>query len=328
MFLSRYLPTEFWISWTLIDAAHTQAMDTLDPDDLIKIQVAHLEKEKRDLTERLRIVSKRVDHIERAFRKEERPLLAEDYELQQADDRESFEANAKATLAASRERHALDMDTKRRLLRMMDDYKSKRDVIVERRNDEFKRRKAVAQKKIDEEKAKRRASLLRAQEEARKQREEEERHIREAEEEARRREEGETPASYYQLTADCVLQPFVLKKTRDEPKKKKLVLQKKPSFVRKKNAFRPNVRNEQRSVLKLQRQRACNNSAKKKLFVVPRRGGRQPRLRPYLSGRLRRTGGGVDHSRPKPRPRARELIRLVLYPRDPLPRPSTGRRRS
>src|SRR5882724_11373242 len=101
-------------------------MDTPDPDDLIKIQVAHLEKEKRDLTERLRIVSKRVDHIERAFRKEERPLLAEDYQLQQADDRESFAANAKAMLASSRERHALDMDTKQRLLRMMSDYKSKR----------------------------------------------------------------------------------------------------------------------------------------------------------------------------------------------------------
>lgn len=165
-------------------------MDTSDPDVLIRMQVAHLEKEKRDLNERLRIVSKRVDHVERAFRKEERPLLAEDYERQQADDRESFEMNAKATLAASKEKHAIDMATKQRMSRMLDDYHVKHDVLMVKRNEEFKKRQAAAQKLIDEEKAKRRATILKAKEEERRKKEEEERLIREAEEEERRRQEG------------------------------------------------------------------------------------------------------------------------------------------
>ena len=165
-------------------------MDTSDPDVLIRMQVAHLEKEKRDLNERLRIVTKRVDHVERAFRKEERPLLAEDYKQQQADDRESFETNAKAYLAASKEKHAMDMATKKRLLRMMDDYHARYDVMMEKRNEEFNRRKLAAQKKIDEEKASRLATALKAKEEERLKREEEVRQIRMVEEEKRRQQEG------------------------------------------------------------------------------------------------------------------------------------------
>jgi translation initiation factor 3 subunit A len=167
-------------------------MDTSDPDVLLRMQVAHLEKEKRDLNERLRIVSKRVDHVERAFRKEERPLLAEDYEQQQADDRESSEANTKAALAASKEKHATDMATKARLLRMMGDYHARHAAMMEKRNEEFEKRKLAAQKKIDEEKAKRRAADLKAKEEARIQIEEEERQKRKAEEEERQLQQGKS----------------------------------------------------------------------------------------------------------------------------------------
>jgi translation initiation factor 3 subunit A len=43
------------------------------------MQVAQLEKETKELNKRLRmhIIVKRVDHTERAYRKEERPLLAQ-----------------------------------------------------------------------------------------------------------------------------------------------------------------------------------------------------------------------------------------------------------
>jgi hypothetical protein len=46
-----------------------------------------MDREKRELNERMRIVAKRLDHIERAFRKAELPLLADDYARQQADDK-------------------------------------------------------------------------------------------------------------------------------------------------------------------------------------------------------------------------------------------------
>ncbi|KAJ7834305.1 hypothetical protein B0H13DRAFT_2109995, partial [Mycena leptocephala] len=49
----------------------------------------------------MRIV-KRVDHIERAYRKEERPLLALDYDQQQATDRETFAASQTGYKEAAR----------------------------------------------------------------------------------------------------------------------------------------------------------------------------------------------------------------------------------
>jgi translation initiation factor 3 subunit A len=35
------------------------------------MQVAQLEKEKTEMNERLRVIAKRIDHVERAFHKEE-----------------------------------------------------------------------------------------------------------------------------------------------------------------------------------------------------------------------------------------------------------------
>ncbi|KAF8527868.1 hypothetical protein BU17DRAFT_38847 [Hysterangium stoloniferum] len=159
-----------------------EEIDTSDPDALIRMQVAHLEKEKRELNERLRIVSKRVDHLERAFRKEERPLLSEDYERQQADDREAYEATLKDTIVASKEKFTMDMVTKKRLSRILGDYKGHRELIMGRRQEELNVRKAAAQVKINEEKAKRRATILKTREAERKKKEEEERLAREAEE--------------------------------------------------------------------------------------------------------------------------------------------------
>lgn len=65
-------------------------METYNTENLITIQVAQLEKDKKELQERLRIGSKRIDHIERSYLKEERSLLDQDYEVQQKTDRETF----------------------------------------------------------------------------------------------------------------------------------------------------------------------------------------------------------------------------------------------
>src|SRR6202034_2091797 len=121
-----------------------QDMENLNTDDLMKLQVEQLEKEKKDLNQRLRIVAKRVDHIERAYRKEERPLLGQDYEEQQANDRLTFEAVQKARIEGSKISHQRDIETKKRLSRMMDDYKSRRDVIAGKRGDDYARRQAIA----------------------------------------------------------------------------------------------------------------------------------------------------------------------------------------
>ena len=49
-------------------------------EGLITIQFARLEKEKKEISEGLRVIAKRIVHTERAYREEEQPLLAEAYQ--------------------------------------------------------------------------------------------------------------------------------------------------------------------------------------------------------------------------------------------------------
>lgn len=242
-----------------------QDMDTLNTDRLMELQVKQLEKEKKELNERLRIVGKRVDHIERAYRKEERPLLGKDYEEQQANDRSTFEAVQKARIEGSRLSHKQDLETKQRMARMMSDYRSRRDVLAAKRGDEFTKRKDAATKKIEEEKTKRRNAVFKA-------REEEDRRL-EAEERARQEEEEEEE----RLEAGTLIIPivllFYLTVFQNVSPRRRGLLQKrklpkplpKPRNVRQKRKPRHRVKHEKRNVRLQQRQLGSKCSAKKKL---------------------------------------------------------------
>ncbi|KAI0698023.1 hypothetical protein BC835DRAFT_1336515 [Cytidiella melzeri] len=166
-------------------------MENLNTDSLMRLQVEQLEKEKKELAERVRVATKRLDHIERAYRKEERPLLVKDYEIQQANDKAAHEIAQKSRIETARLAHQQDLATKKRLLRIMDDWKAYRESVINKRGDEFAERKEASQRKIAEEKAKRRAAVLKEREEERLRREEEERIAREKEEEERRALEAE-----------------------------------------------------------------------------------------------------------------------------------------
>ncbi|KZS87690.1 hypothetical protein SISNIDRAFT_419271 [Sistotremastrum niveocremeum HHB9708] len=164
-------------------------MENLNTDSLMKLQVEQLEKEKRETSERLRIISKRIDHLERAYRKEERPLLAEDYAHQQAEDLAVFQASAQARREAARLAHDADLQNKARLGRMMDDYINTRGVMAGKRGEEFARKREAANRKIEEEKSARRKAIAKSKEEERKKREEEEKKRKEEEEAIRKAEE-------------------------------------------------------------------------------------------------------------------------------------------
>ncbi|KAG7087346.1 hypothetical protein E1B28_013322 [Marasmius oreades] len=157
-----------------------------DTGDLISLQVQHIEKEKRELNQRLRVVAKRIDHLERAYRKEERPLVAQDYERQHANDRDTFEAVQKLRKETARTEHQRALETKKRLSRVMEDYLKRKDVLIAKKGEEFAKKRDAALRKIEEEKTKRKRAILASREEERKHREEEERIRREKEEEERR----------------------------------------------------------------------------------------------------------------------------------------------
>jgi translation initiation factor 3 subunit A len=165
-------------------------VENLNTDNLMRLQVEQLEKEKKERESRLRVIAKRIDHNERAYRQEERPLLAKDYELQQASDRATFEQIQKGRIDAARLAHKRDLETKKRLSRILPEFEARKTMILEKRSAEYARKQAAAQAKIEEEKAKRSAVLLEAREEERLRQEAAESARREAEELERIKEEG------------------------------------------------------------------------------------------------------------------------------------------
>lgn len=246
------------------DALLHQKLETYDTEGLIVIQVAQLEKEKKELSERLRIVAKRVDHIERAYRKEERPLLDKDYEEQQKNDRETFELVQKTRKEGSKLAHQEDMATKARLSRMLDDYDARKEAIAAKKSSDFAKRKAAAQKKIEEEKTKRRNAVLKQREEERQRREQEEKQRQEEEEEAQRFEEGKldhlSDKKYWLIYTQNVLQrkSVAVKKRRPQqlPLKLKNAKQKR-KFLQLASSARRNVPPHSSKLV-------CSNNEKKK----------------------------------------------------------------
>jgi translation initiation factor 3 subunit A len=174
-----------------------QKLENYDTEGLITIQVAQLEKEKRELNEKLRIIAKRIDHIERAYRKEERPLLAQDYAEQQKSDREKYLVTQAAHKEASYQAHLENIETKKRLARMMGDYKVRKEVLMEKRGVEYEKRVQNAKRKMDEEKEKRKRMVMKQREEEEAKREREEAERRRKEEDAERIERGMSVFSFY-----------------------------------------------------------------------------------------------------------------------------------
>lgn len=251
-----------------------QELDNLNTDNLMRLQVQQLEKEKKDMQERTRIIAKRLDHIERAFRKEERPLLDHDYEQQQAEDRIAFEIAKKTRLEAARRAHEEDLETKNRLSRVMEDYKARREYYISKRGDEFAKLREDSARKIEKEKAKRREAVLKAREEERRRIEEEERILREKEEEERRLEEG-LCILYFLTTLKLIgIKQNVLQKRRGSGRKRRRRrLQRKQRNVRRKRKGLNCVDSAKRNVRKPFIRHSYSDSARRRLkpdvhFVV------------------------------------------------------------
>lgn len=139
----------------------------MDTTKLIQLQVSQIDREKKELNDKQRIITKRIDHLERALRKAELPLLEEDYERQKADDKAAHEAAAAATIATAEQTHREAVEAKHRLSRMVDDYNALRRKIAGQREVDLQKKKAEAKQKIDKAKAERREKVLKEREQAR-----------------------------------------------------------------------------------------------------------------------------------------------------------------
>jgi translation initiation factor 3 subunit A len=171
-----------------------EEIENSDVKTLLDLKVSRLQTEQKELSDRLKQISKRLDHTERAFRKEEIPLLEKDYEKQQKTDKSIYEATRKATLAAAKEQHEESMALKARFSRIIGDYNTYKSKIEEQRRQAVEAKQRAANEAIEKEKEERIALWREKREEYMKMREAEEaeRARREAEERERtEREERE-----------------------------------------------------------------------------------------------------------------------------------------
>jgi translation initiation factor 3 subunit A len=183
-----------------IDIEIPADITSLDSGRIRALKLSALEKEKNALADQLRITGKRIDHLERAYRREEVKHLPKDYETQMEHDRRAYEIATEGTLRESEEKHKEAVALKHRLTRLVPFYQGYVNQVREQRKTQFDKRKKSAEKELHDkmqarikEVRERRAREKREQEEKeRAQREEEERLAHEAEqkeaEEAARRE--------------------------------------------------------------------------------------------------------------------------------------------
>jgi translation initiation factor 3 subunit A len=171
-------------------------------EDAIKEQI----KERQEMERKLVRLAKSMDHLERAKREEEVPLIEAAYKVKMAEDEQLHQELQLQNAEKHRKSWETNVEEKKRLAKMGADKDSFAEAIVERRSEEFEALRIAREEKINElrtlrknerEVARRRAYMRRLQqieEDDKAAKEEEERERRMAEErerEAARREEEE-----------------------------------------------------------------------------------------------------------------------------------------
>ncbi|KAF2095526.1 eukaryotic translation initiation factor 3 subunit A, partial [Rhizodiscina lignyota] len=170
----------------------------LDTGAIRAIKIRALEKEKSKLSDTLRITARRVDHLERAFRREEVKHLEEDYQEQTRRDREAHEKAEAEKQQEAEIKHKEDVALKHRLSRLVGPYEQFKEMITSQRHTDFDKKKRAADRelkqKIEARKKEVQERKLKEQkqreEEEKREREEQDRLIKEEEEKARKEEEN------------------------------------------------------------------------------------------------------------------------------------------
>ncbi|POV97009.1 hypothetical protein PSTT_15317 [Puccinia striiformis] len=177
-----------------VDIKNLKGVDT---NTIIQMGVEQIEKEKKELAAKMKTVNKRLDHTERALRREEIPLLEEDYKLQQTRDETNMKKLQEEFLEGLRSKHANEVSIKHKLQKMMPDFLKFKERIANQRGHDYKKAKEDSLVKIEQAKIERRAQVVkerklekaRKAEEARLAKEKEAEEIRMREEEERLEEE-------------------------------------------------------------------------------------------------------------------------------------------
>merc|ERR1712212_664872 len=198
------------IGQKVLDGMKAEDIAKMDADEIMAKQVEELEKEKKELQVRLKAQEKKQDHIERAKRLEELPLLKAQHEELKEEAKKLWAEQEKERIEDLKTNRESDVINRDRLARMKEDKdKYLTNLLKERKNvfekkiTEFnvlvdEERKIRLERRKDERQEERRRKWMREREEEEQRRrdelalkEKEEREAREALEKQREKEEYE-----------------------------------------------------------------------------------------------------------------------------------------
>uniref|UniRef100_A0A4W6D0Q0 Eukaryotic translation initiation factor 3 subunit A n=1 Tax=Lates calcarifer TaxID=8187 RepID=A0A4W6D0Q0_LATCA len=130
-------------------------LEELDPDFIMAKQVEQLEKEKKELQERLKNQEKKIDYFERAKRLEEIPLIKKAYEEQRIKDMELWELQEEERISNMKVEREKALEHKKRMSRMMEDKENFLSKITAARSFIYEEKLKAFQERLVEERKKR-----------------------------------------------------------------------------------------------------------------------------------------------------------------------------
>ncbi|KAK7901404.1 hypothetical protein WMY93_018173 [Mugilogobius chulae] len=130
-------------------------LEELDPDFIMAKQVEQLEKEKKELQERLKNQEKKIDYFERAKRLEEIPLIKKAYEEQRVKDMELWELQEEERISNMKVEREKALEHKKRMSRMIEDKENFLSKITVARSCIYEEKLKAFQARLVEERKKR-----------------------------------------------------------------------------------------------------------------------------------------------------------------------------
>uniref|UniRef100_A0A3Q1I9U1 Eukaryotic translation initiation factor 3 subunit A n=1 Tax=Anabas testudineus TaxID=64144 RepID=A0A3Q1I9U1_ANATE len=130
-------------------------LEELDPDFIMAKQVEQLEKEKKELQERLKNQEKKIDYFERAKRLEEIPLIKKAYEEQRIKDMELWELQEEERISNMKVEREKALEHKKRMSRMVEDKENFLSKITAARSFIYEEKLKAFQERLVEERKKR-----------------------------------------------------------------------------------------------------------------------------------------------------------------------------
>lgn len=124
-------------------------LEDLDTDKLRIMQLEQLSKDKKLLEERLKTLSKKVDHTERAFRRYELQHLEKDAEKQKAEDIKNYETARNLKIAKAKKEFEDAHAIKDRLQRVVPDFTSFKAIIDAKNSSKLQELKKRASKELE-----------------------------------------------------------------------------------------------------------------------------------------------------------------------------------